>query len=284
MKRFCAAAILLLLGSPSYAGESYSFVVGGRHIHIETSRHCRSTSCVSVSIPGVYEKRSRRYDDDRYDDKASDTSPRASVTPPPAPIASQPPAPPAAPVVCAPAPLPVQPQTQQPLQPLTTAAVARPPAPAVAPPSPPSPPPPPPPAIAPPADAALPLAPPLRVNKVVHRVEKEPEGPLGDWVTEGSKGTVRIEPCGQALCGYVLDAATEAKGEAVLIDMKPKEKSEWSGNIYSRDSGDTYYATMTLKDPNTIEVKACALWRFWCSGNAWSRIPAAKRLASYRQL
>ncbi len=133
----------------------------------------------------------------------------------------------------------------------------------------------------PPAPA---IAPPPRVNKVVHRVEMEPDGPIGDWVTEGNKGTVRIEPCGQALCGYVLDPGTENKGEAVLIDMKAKEKSEWAGNIYSRDSGDTYYATMTLKDPNTIEVKACALWRFWCSGNSWSRIPAPKRLASYRQL
>ena len=133
----------------------------------------------------------------------------------------------------------------------------------------------------PPAPA---IAPPPRVNKVVHRVEKEPEGPIGDWVTEGNKGAVRIEPCGQALCGYVLDPGTENKGEAVLIDMKAKEKSEWTGNIYSRDSGDTYYATMTLKDPNTIQVEACALWRFWCSGNSWSRIPAPKRLASYRQL
>jgi len=72
--------------------------------------------------------------------------------------------------------------------------------------------------------------------------------------------------------------------EDVLVDMKSKSTSEWTGNIYSRDSGDTYYATMTLKDPNTIEVRACALWRFWCSGNAWSRIPAPKRLVSYRQL
>ena len=285
MKRFCALAVLMLLASPAQAGDSYSFVIGGHHIHIERPRHCNSASCVSVLIPGVYEKRARR---DRYDD--DDTR----STPPPASAAASVAQPQVAPVACAPAAAPVgptapqiaaalQPQIQPlPIQSVTIAAASPPPAarPVVA--SPPSPPPPPS-AIVRPVEAALPpapaIAPPPRVNKVLHRAEKEPDGPLGDWMTEGNKGTVRIEPCGQALCGYVLDPATETKGEAVLIDMKSKEKSEWTGNIYSRDSGDTYYATMTLKDPNTIQVEACALWRFWCSGNSWSRIPAPNRLA-----
>jgi hypothetical protein len=329
MKRLCAAAVLLLLGSTCYAGESYSFVVGGRHVHIETSRHCRSTSCVSLSISGVYERRARRdrYDDydrderydrddhdERYKDNKRDTPPRAPVAAsPPAPVTSPPPAPPPAPPVAraplaapaAPAapvapPASVQPQPQiqpLPVRPMTTAAVPSPPpaspavaAPAVAPPVPP-PPAPPSPAIAPSADdTALPMAPvtqtrpaPRVSTRVVHRVEEVPDGPLGDWETEGHKGVVRIEPCGQALCGYVLDPSTDAKREAVLIDMKSNTASEWSGSIYSRDSGDTYYATVTLNEPNTLQVEACALWRFWCSRNAWNRILKPGRMVNYRQ-
>ena len=276
MKRFCALAVLMLLGSPANAGESFSFVIGGHHVHIERPRHCNSTSCVSVSIPGIYEKRARFYRDD--DD--------APNTPPPAPVAASvaPPAntPQAAPVACAPAPVPPvaaqivtasQPQIQPaPIQPVTIAATP--------------PPPPPPPAIARPAEAALPPAPataPPRLSKVVHRVEEEPDSPLGDWQTEGHKGLVRIEPCGQALCGYVLDSSSNAKGETVLIDMKSKAAAEWSGNIYSRDSGNTYYATMTLKGPDSLQVEACALGRFFCSGNAWSRIAKPDRLITYRQ-
>ena len=259
MKRFCAVAVLMLLVSPAHAGESFSFVIGGHHIHIEASRHCNSTSCVSVSIPGIYEKRARFYRDD--DD--------APNTPPPAPVAASvaPPAntPQAAPVACAPAAVP-------PPQPAP---------PAIAPP-----PPPPPPVIARPAEAALlppPAAAPPRLSKVVHRVEEEPDSPLGDWQTEGHKGLVRIEPCGRALCGYVLDSSSNAKGETVLIDMKSKAAAEWSGNIYSRDSGNTYYATMTLKGPDSLQVEACALGRFFCSGNAWSRIAKPDRLITYRQ-
>ena len=95
---------------------------------------------------------------------------------------------------------------------------------------------------------------------------------------------VRIEPCGQALCGYVLDPATNTKGETVLIDMKSKASAEWSGNIYSRDSGNTYYATMALKSPDQLQVEACALGRFFCSGNAWSRIAKSDRVITYREI
>ena len=49
---------------------------------------------------------------------------------------------------------------------------------------------------------------------------------------------------------------SNAKGETVLIDMKPKAAAEWSGNIYSRDSGNTYYATIAMKGPNSLQVEA----------------------------
>ena len=291
MKRFYGLAVLMLLGSPAYAGSSFSFVIGGHHIHIETSGHCYSASCVSVSIPGVYEKRARR---DRYDDEIRDAPPPAPVTasvaaPVAPPQVSQPPVTPAQPVACAPAaapPRPVAPQVvaappPQVLPPrvqaVTTAAV-----PQSAPPQPV----PPPPAIATIRRHRIAAAssPRRRSSKVVHRVEEAPDSPLGDWQTEGHKGLVRIEPCGQALCGYALDSSTNAKGETVLIDMKSKTASEWSGNIYSRNSGNTYYATMTLKGPDSLQVEACALGRFFCSGNGWTRIAKPERLVTYRQM
>ena len=30
----------------------------------------------------------------------------------------------------------------------------------------------------------------------------------------------------------------------MLINMKPKSDAQWSGNVYSKDSGDTYYGTI----------------------------------------
>ena len=63
MKRLCSFAVLMALCSSAYAGGSISFTVGGHRVHIESSRHCRSTSCASVSISGVNERRSRAITD-----------------------------------------------------------------------------------------------------------------------------------------------------------------------------------------------------------------------------
>ena len=82
---------------------------------------------------------------------------------------------------------------------------------------------------------------------------------------------MRIAKCGQSLCGYVLTSSNE-RGEAILINMKLKTERQWSGSIYSQDSGETYYGTMAMKGIDTLRVEACALGRFYCSGNNWSRI------------
>jgi uncharacterized protein (DUF2147 family) len=91
--------------------------------------------------------------------------------------------------------------------------------------------------------------------------EAAAETPLGDWQTEG-KGSVRIERCGRALCGHLLNPSSNDNGEMVLINMKPKAAALWSGNIYSHDSENTYYATIAMSGPNSLRVEACALGRF----------------------
>ena len=125
-----------------------------------------------------------------------------------------------------------------------------------------------------------------KIAKVSQEIEETPaDSPLGDWHAEGQKGAVRIEPCGRSLCGYTVDAATNAKGETILVDMTSKTASKWSGNIYSHDSGNTYYGTMTMKGPDSLHVEACALGHFFCTGNVWSRIGGTpQRLITSRQI
>jgi Uncharacterized protein conserved in bacteria (DUF2147) len=267
MKRICFLAVLMALGSSAHAGNSYSFVVGGHRIRIEASSHCNSPSCVSVSIPGIYEKRRAH---DRYDDAAA--TPAAAPTKPPAPATEQvqPPASPASKsstehAVAAPPPAivaaPAPPQDAAPLP----QSIEPPKTPIVTPPA--SAPIEPPPAAMQPVPEAAP-----QVLKISH--DEEPAvTPLGDWRIEGKKQSVRIAQCGQALCGYILNPSSNERGETVLINMKPSD-AKWTGNIYSRDSGATYYGTIALKGPNSLRVEACALGKFFCSGTVWSRIDA----------
>ncbi|MCP4618873.1 MAG: DUF2147 domain-containing protein, partial [Bradyrhizobium sp.] len=109
--------------------------------------------------------------------------------------------------------------------------------------------------------------------------QEDPDSPLGDWQTEG-KGMVRIAECGRALCGYSINEGERPKGEAILINMKPKSDTQWSGSVYSKDSGDTFYGTMRLRGPNTLHVEACAFSRFYCNGNNWTRITSRPMMTS----
>jgi len=284
MKRLATSLgtlIALTVMAPTAQAGSYSFSIGGHRFHVEAPRNCRSTSCVSVSSRSL-----------RPTEEA-----RSVPTPPPAP----------APVVQAPQPvIPVAPV--RPPQPAVVAAPPPPPAPVLAATaSQPVVPPPPPKSEAPGFETLSPNPPRVDLQRVeapkaaptvvapspeikqatpiAQRSDDEPAYlPLGEWESSGAKGTVRIERCGPALCGYALTEASN-RGESVLVNMKPKAHDVWSGSIYSRSSGSTYYGTMTLTSSGKLHVEACAIGRFWCSGNDWTRIeePREKVITTSRQ-
>src|SRR5262249_58174858 len=109
---------------------------------------------------------------------------------------------------------------------------ARPPAPAVA-------------AVPPPAPArAAPLPPaPVAAAPAVApaAAPRDPNSPVGVWLTEEKEGKVRIEQCGTNLCGYSVDAKSNANGEQVLINTRPGTDRKWSGRIHDPNSGSTYH-------------------------------------------
>ena len=261
MKRLCFLAVLLTLTSSAHAGRSISFNLGKHRVHVESGRHCRSLSCASVSISKRLNLRHRR---DRYEEERDATVPAKPVPSVPqtvSPPAPPPPAPPPRTIVTAPEPVYTAAASRSltvdppPLAPPAVEDVAIPVPPA--------------PSVAKPVEAAPPAP---QVERVLHQSEEETasDSPIGDWQTEG-KGAVRIGKCGDALCGFVLGPASEI-GEAILINMKPKKEKHWIGGVYSQTGGDTYYGTMSMKALNTLRVEACAVGRFYCSGNNWSRI------------
>jgi uncharacterized protein (DUF2147 family) len=296
MKRIACLVALMALSSPASARGSLSFTFHGHRVHI--AAHCRSLSCISVS--GIGNRR------DRDNDVATTNDPA------PLPAPAQP-APAAAPPQMQPVPAPPLPAPARP--PLVTAQI---PAPAIARAAPPQPvtppaptlaaaPPAPPPAVGfetpkpqqnptpsapaagpqntvtPPPAAAQPTTPAARVAQDTESTDAG--SPLGDWQTDVKNGgLVHIETCGTALCGYALDSSTRARGETVLVNMKPKNDARWDGNVYSRSSGNSYYGTMTLKQGDTLRVEACALGRFLCSGNNWTRVESNRSLKRSEQL
>jgi uncharacterized protein (DUF2147 family) len=125
-------------------------------------------------------------------------------------------------------------------------------------------PPPPPPA---PAVAAAPAAAPAPVA-----APRDPNSPVGVWLTEEREGKVRIEPCGANLCGYSVDAKSNANGEQVLINMRPGADHKWSGRIHDPNSGSTYDSTIAMKGTTQLRVQGCAFGGMFCGGQTWTRV------------
>ncbi|MGN6410123.1 MAG: DUF2147 domain-containing protein, partial [Nitrobacter sp.] len=67
MKKLAIAAALLLTVSTAQAGQNYSFEIGGRTVRIHAPRGCDSPSCISISIPGLYDSGRRNFVDDASD-------------------------------------------------------------------------------------------------------------------------------------------------------------------------------------------------------------------------
>ncbi|MBV1707894.1 MAG: DUF2147 domain-containing protein [Hyphomicrobiales bacterium] len=117
-------------------------------------------------------------------------------------------------------------------------------------------------------------------------------GPDGLWRTGDGKATVRVAPCGGAICGHVValrnpngadgkpkldvhntNAALRKRkilGSAVLLGMKPNGHDSWHGAIYNAEDGKTYSAYFTLLSANRAKVQGCVAGIF-CKSQIWSR-------------
>jgi uncharacterized protein (DUF2147 family) len=260
MKKTLVAAAFLLLASTA-AQAQYQFEYGGRTIRIDPDRG-------TVQIPGVYDNTGKKSKKKPNEAKGDPAPPPTAVAPAPAPVI----APETAAAPAAPAPAPAnaatQPAAAPPPSPATAAVAPAPLPPPVqdaVPPTPPAPvAPPPPPA---PTVAAAPAAAPAPVA-----APRDPNSPVGVWLTEEKEGKVRIEPCGANLCGYSVDAKSNANGEQVLINMRPGADHKWSGRIHDPNSGSTYDSTIAMKGTTQLRVQGCAFGGMFCGGQTWTRV------------
>ncbi len=235
MKKLTILAALLMATTSAHAGNSISFEIDGHRIHIEAPKNCDQLSCLQISGLDFKGFKSNRDDDGAA---VNLDSPAQKSSPAPAPQVAAPQAP-AAPVTSA--------------APASTTVASTSPLPAIGD------------DVTPPAaSAASPAAP--KPAPAADTSVQTPTTPLGIWATEENKGNVRIEPCGQNLCGYAVKS-----GEKILINMKPSD-TKWTGQIHDPDSGRNYDSTIALKGTNSLRVRGCAFGGMFCGGQTWNRV------------
>ncbi len=105
------------------------------------------------------------------------------------------------------------------------------------------------------------------------------EDVTGVWRMENGKVTVKVDYCGDALCGRVValkkpiddlgrprldkenpNPALRNRpviGLTILNGLKPDGENRWKGTIYNPDDGYTYRSKMKLQSANTMKVDGC---------------------------
>ena len=83
----------------------------------------------------------------------------------------------------------------------------------------------------------------------------------GVWSTVDGESHVKIEPCGEKICGKII----------WLKEPLTEKKNEWDdGTIYNPKDGKTYSSTLTLTKPDELEVDGCVM--IFCKTQVWTRV------------
>ncbi len=106
----------------------------------------------------------------------------------------------------------------------------------------------------------------------------------GVWKTKpddnGNFGHVQIAPCGDKLCGVLIQSfdssgaemASENIGKQIVWDMVASgDGSYGEGKVWAPDRDKTYNSKMSLSG-DTLSVSGCVLGGMVCRASDWSRV------------
>ncbi|MBX3493485.1 MAG: DUF2147 domain-containing protein [Parvibaculum sp.] len=85
------------------------------------------------------------------------------------------------------------------------------------------------------------------------------EGPEGRWIAPEEDAVVEIAPCGDALCGTVVEILSNpgdaGTGTRILIGFESSGAGTWSGTAYSRAKDKSYDCNIEMLDANRLKLR-----------------------------
>lgn len=121
-----------------------------------------------------------------------------------------------------------------------------------------------------------------------------PPAPYGLWRTPEDGGSViRLEPCGEALCGRIVssphiranpdqtdirnkreDLRNRRLRDLLVLQARPIAPNQWGdGWIYNPEDGATYKGSITLSPDGALKLTGCVVVPF-CRRETWRRAQA----------
>jgi uncharacterized protein (DUF2147 family) len=106
----------------------------------------------------------------------------------------------------------------------------------------------------------------------------------GVWRNPKNSVHIKIQPCGDNLCGYVVWANDNAKedarkggtpnlvGSQLLRNFAPSKTGTWRGKVFVPDLNATFSGSAELMDANTLKARGCLFAGIACKSQHWKRI------------
>jgi uncharacterized protein (DUF2147 family) len=105
----------------------------------------------------------------------------------------------------------------------------------------------------------------------------------GLWRTPKGTATVRIAPCGQSLCGKMIDASAKVQrkaakqgapgivGRQVLNGIRPVGPNRWKSQVFVPKLGRHVGGNLILNGRDQLTVRGCVAGLI-CKSQAWQRV------------
>jgi uncharacterized protein (DUF2147 family) len=108
--------------------------------------------------------------------------------------------------------------------------------------------------------------------------------PTGIWRNPKNSVHIRVQPCGQNVCGTVVWANDRARekarkagtpnliGKQLFQEFRPDGPGSWGGRVFVPDLQRTVSGKLRTQGPNSVVASGCLLGRFLCKSQTWTRI------------
>jgi uncharacterized protein (DUF2147 family) len=106
----------------------------------------------------------------------------------------------------------------------------------------------------------------------------------GHWKNPKGSVIVRLAPCGNAVCGTVVQASEHARetarnggtpnliGTRILSGLRPDGDGTFKGQAFDPKRNIRAPATVRLIGHDALEVRGCAIWGLVCKEQRWTRV------------
>jgi len=114
----------------------------------------------------------------------------------------------------------------------------------------------------------------------------------GVWSNPAGSVQVRTGKCSDKICGWIVWASLKAQedarkkgvsqliGTALLRSYHETNRGHWAGQVYVPDMQSTFYSTITMVDPQTLNIKGCILGGLLCKAQIWRRVASPAAMAT----